>query len=56
MNIVCIGAHPDDAEYFAGGTMTLFSKAGHRVVGGLTNQRRYWTPRNGWREYWHNKE
>jgi LmbE family N-acetylglucosaminyl deacetylase len=32
MNIVCIGAHPDDAEVFAGGTMALWAQAGHRVV------------------------
>jgi len=32
VNIVCIGAHPDDAEYFAGGTMTLFAGNGHNVL------------------------
>ena len=32
MNIVCIGAHPDDAEYFAGGIMTLFARNGHNVL------------------------
>ncbi len=38
MNIVCIGAHPDDAEVFAGGTMVLFARNGHRVLAlSLTN-------------------
>lgn len=38
MNIVCIGAHPDDAEVFAGGVMTLFARAGHHVLAvSLTN-------------------
>lgn len=31
MNIVCIGAHPDDAEVFAGGTLIRWADAGHRV-------------------------
>lgn len=38
MNIVCIGAHPDDPEVFAGGMMTLFARAGHNVTAvSLTN-------------------
>jgi LmbE family N-acetylglucosaminyl deacetylase len=38
VNIVCIGAHPDDAEFFAGGSMALFAKAGHSVLAvSLTN-------------------
>ncbi len=38
MNIVCFGAHPDDAEVFAGGVMTQFARAGHHVVAvSLTN-------------------
>ena len=32
MNIVCIGAHPDDCECFAGGTAVLWARQGHRVV------------------------
>ncbi len=32
MNIVCIGAHPDDCECFAGGTAVLWGRAGHRVL------------------------
>lgn len=32
MNILAIGAHPDDLEYFCGGTLALYAKAGHRVV------------------------
>lgn len=31
MNIVCIGAHPDDGEVFAGGTLIKWAAAGHRV-------------------------
>ncbi len=31
MNIVCIGAHPDDAEWYAGGSMVLWSSKGHKV-------------------------
>ena len=31
MNIVCIGAHPDDAEWYAGGSMVLWTKKGHKV-------------------------
>ena len=38
MNLVCIGAHPDDPEVFAGGVMTLFARAGHHVLAvSLTN-------------------
>jgi LmbE family N-acetylglucosaminyl deacetylase len=32
MNIVCIGAHPDDGEYFAGGTCVKWARKGHRVL------------------------
>ncbi|MDZ4857859.1 MAG: PIG-L family deacetylase [Candidatus Hydrogenedentes bacterium] len=32
MNIVCIGAHPDDCECFAGGTAVKWSRLGHRVL------------------------
>lgn len=32
MNIVCIGAHPDDAEVFAGGTCVKWARLGHRVL------------------------
>ncbi len=32
MNIVCIGAHPDDAEVFAGGTCVRWARLGHRVL------------------------
>lgn len=32
MNIVCIGAHPDDAEVFAGGTCVKWVRHGHRVL------------------------
>ncbi len=38
MNLICIGAHPDDPEVFAGGVMNLFARAGHRVLAvSLTN-------------------
>lgn len=38
MNIVCIGAHPDDAEVFAGGVMMMGARAGHWVAAvSLTN-------------------
>ncbi len=32
MNIVCIGAHPDDCEFHAGGTAVLWARAGFRVL------------------------
>lgn len=32
MNIVAIGAHPDDCELFAGGTCIKWAKQGHRVL------------------------
>lgn len=32
MNIVCVGAHPDDCECFAGGVAVLWARAGHRVL------------------------
>lgn len=32
MNIVCIGAHPDDCEVFAGGVCAKWVGAGHRVL------------------------
>lgn len=31
MNILAIGAHPDDVESYAGGTMAKYSRAGHKV-------------------------
>lgn len=31
MNIVCIGAHPDDCECFAGGTAVKWARMGHKV-------------------------
>lgn len=38
MNLVCIGAHPDDPEVFAGGVMIQAARAGHRVLAvSLTN-------------------
>jgi len=32
VNIVCFGAHPDDAEVFAGGTCVKWAQAGGRVL------------------------
>ena len=32
MRILCIHAHPDDAEILAGGTLALLAKAGHRIT------------------------
>ncbi|MEJ5368012.1 MAG: PIG-L family deacetylase [Bryobacteraceae bacterium] len=32
MRIVCIHAHPDDAEFLAGGTLALLAQAGHKVI------------------------
>lgn len=32
MNILAIGAHPDDLEFLCAGTLALYAKAGHRVV------------------------
>lgn len=31
MNVLFVGAHPDDIEIFCGGTAALYSKLGHRV-------------------------
>ncbi|MEO0330395.1 MAG: PIG-L family deacetylase, partial [Bacteroidota bacterium] len=31
MNILFIGAHPDDCEVYGGGTAALFAKMGHQV-------------------------
>lgn len=31
LNIICFGAHPDDAEYKSGGVAAMWAKAGHRV-------------------------
>ncbi len=31
LNVIAIGAHPDDCEYYLGGTATKFAAAGHRV-------------------------
>lgn len=32
MNILAIGAHPDDLDAFCGGTLALYAQAGHHVV------------------------
>ncbi len=32
MNIVCIGAHPDDCEVYAGGSAVKWVRLGHRVL------------------------
>jgi N-acetylglucosamine malate deacetylase 1 len=32
MKILCIHAHPDDAEILAGGTLALLAKGGHRIT------------------------
>jgi LmbE family N-acetylglucosaminyl deacetylase len=32
LNVVVLGAHPDDADYKVGGTAILLAKAGHRVL------------------------
>ena len=38
MNIVCFGAHPDDVEFYAGGTVLQWVDAGFRVLAvSLTN-------------------
>ncbi len=31
MNVLAIGAHPDDIEYGCGGTLTLYAQRGHHV-------------------------
>ncbi len=31
MNIVCIGAHPDDPEFYAGASLALWAAQGHQV-------------------------
>jgi LmbE family N-acetylglucosaminyl deacetylase len=32
MNVLAIGAHPDDLDICCGGTLALFTRAGHRVT------------------------
>jgi LmbE family N-acetylglucosaminyl deacetylase len=32
MNIICISAHPDDAEVLCGGTLARYAKEGHHVT------------------------
>ncbi len=32
MNIVCIGAHPDDPEFYAGASLALWAAQGHKVL------------------------
>lgn len=32
LNVVCVGAHPDDPETGCGGTLAKFSKQGHKVT------------------------
>jgi len=32
MNILCLHAHPDDSELYAGGTLALLAARGHKVV------------------------
>ncbi len=32
MNIVCIGAHPDDPEFYAGASLILWAARGHNVL------------------------
>lgn len=32
MNIICIGAHPDDGEFYAGGTLVKWVRGGHQVL------------------------
>lgn len=36
MNILAIGAHPDDIEIFCGGTLLKYRRQGHRIFLGLT--------------------
>lgn len=31
MNILAIGAHPDDTDILCGGTLALYAQAGHTV-------------------------
>ena len=31
MNILAIGAHPDDIEYGCGGTLIKYRQGGHRI-------------------------
>jgi N-acetylglucosamine malate deacetylase 1 len=32
MNVLAIGAHPDDVDFCCGGTLIRLAQAGHRVV------------------------
>ena len=32
MRILCLHAHPDDAEFLAGGTLALLAAAGHHIT------------------------
>ena len=31
MNILAIGAHPDDIEFLCAGTLALYAKQGHKI-------------------------
>ena len=36
MNILAVGAHPDDIEYNVGGTLLKYKKQGHKIFIALT--------------------
>jgi N-acetylglucosamine malate deacetylase 1 len=36
MNILAIGAHPDDVEFYCAGTLLKYARAGHRIFIALT--------------------
>ena len=36
MNILAVGAHPDDIEYYVGGTLLKYKKQGHKIFIALT--------------------
>lgn len=50
MNILALGAHPDDVEIFAGGTLLRYKQLGHRIFIALTTSGNIGSPTAAARE------
>ena len=44
MNILAIGAHPDDIEVLCGGTLALYAEQGHQVFMAVATNGNVGTP------------